>query len=216
MEAFKEAMRSAAEKGGGSFQADKPPATYDTTIWVSEGPNAISVVYPSRDNIFPFIRELSWALGGAPFLAAHIQEGSLWDYSLCRGGDVLDTFSTFPQYWDGEQDPITLLGRKGNPEILSLAFGVPQDRFDRYLKHWNSDWDEKAGIYRTRLEGKAYPQDRSTYQDYEQLWDFLGSLGIHDPCGWQQPARHVWELNLPEPVRPVIRKGWRKYLPWRK
>ena len=97
LEAFKEAMRAAAEKGDGSFQADKPPETYDTRVWVSEGPNAISVVYPSRDNIFQFIRELSWALGGAPFPAAHIQEGSLWDYSLYRGGDALDTFSTFPQ-----------------------------------------------------------------------------------------------------------------------
>jgi hypothetical protein len=76
-----------------------------------------------------------------------------------------------------------------------------------------SDWDEEARIYRTKLDGKAYPQDRSHYQNYEQLWDFLGSLGIHDPCGWQQPKRHDWELNLPEPVRPKIRTGWRKYLP---
>jgi len=205
LEAFKNALRTASVKGGGSFHEDHAPQKSEDTVWVAEGPSAISLVYPARDNIGVFLRDLSWALEGAPYLSGRIQEGSHWDYGLSRGMETLDQFSTFPQYWDQEDDPLTLLHKKGRPEMLSLVFGVPEERFERYLKHWYSDWDEDTDEYRVKLEGKAYPNDRSPYRDYEQLWDFLGSLGICDPCGAQETKRHEWELILPEPVRPQIK-----------
>jgi hypothetical protein len=199
--AFKEAMKRAAEKSGGSLrdEAASPPSA--ETVWVAEGGNAISLVYPARDNLAVFIRDLSWALGGAPYLEARIQEGSHWDYSLCRGMECLDQFSTHPSYWDGEDDPLTRLHQMGRPEMLSLVFGVPTECFEGYLKHWYSDWDEETEEYRVKREGKAYPEDRSAYGDYEQLWDFLRSLGISDPCGVEETERHAWVLTLPEPVR---------------
>lgn len=206
LEVFKEAMKTAAKKSGGSFRGDHAPMQSNETVWVAEGATAISLVYPARDNIATFLRDLSWALGGAPYLEARIQEGSHWDYSLCRGMENLDLFSTYPQYWDDEEDPLTLLYQKGRPEMLSLVFGVPMERFERYMKHWYSDWDEQADEYRIKLEGKAYPGDRSPYRDYEQLWDFLGSLGIIDPCGGLPTKRYEWELKIPEPERPQSRK----------
>ena len=200
LETFKEALGDAAQKSGGSFQEDHPPKQANETVWVAEGATSISIVYKGRDNIANFIRDLSWALGGAPYLEARIQEGSHWDYSLARGMENLDEFSTFPQYWDGEEDPITLLLKKGRPDMLSLVFGIPEERFINYLKHWFSEWDEEKEEYRVKLDGKAYPEDRSSYGEYDQLWDFLGSLGICDPCSAQHPNRYKWELILPEPT----------------
>ncbi len=82
--------------------------------------------------------------------------------------------------------------------MLSLVFGVPEEKFNRYLRHWYSDWDEETEEFRSALEGKAYPDDRSPYCNYEQMWDFLASLGIHDPMSGVYPDKLEWELELPE------------------
>ena len=58
-------------------------------------------------------------------MEARMQEGSHWDYSLQRGMQHLDCFSTFPQYWSEDQDPIQILANRGNPEMVYLVFGVP-------------------------------------------------------------------------------------------
>ena len=192
---FKRAVRETAKKHGGTFSTKKPK-DYQNSLRVGVGPNAIAIVYPRP--IYGFIRDLSFALQGAPYMEARIQEGSHWDYSLSRGMQHLDQFSTFPQYWEGEEDEIESLYNQGWPEMVSLVFGVPIERFDRYLRHWYSDWDEQADDYKTKLEGKAYPEDRSPYRDYEQMWDFLRSLGIHDPCA-NAPETFEWSLELPEP-----------------
>jgi hypothetical protein len=194
---FQQALASTAKKYGGTFNSAVTPKDYKNTIIVGVGPNTIAIVYPG--SIYKFLQDLSFALGGAPYIEARIQEGSHWDYSLYRGRQHLDQFSTYPQYWQDEDDPIEMLYTQGWPEMLSLVFGVPQEKFSNYLKHWYSDWDEEREEFRFTLEGKAYPHDRSPYCNYEQMWDFLTSLGIHDPTsGLHTEGTFNWELVLPE------------------
>lgn len=192
---FQRALAAVAKTHGGTFSAANVPKDDKSTLRVGVGPKAIAVSYPRP--IFPFHRDLSCALEGAPFMEARIQEGSHWDYSLYRGLQHLDQFSTYPQYWDDEEDPIGTLYASGWPEMLALVFGVPRERFERYLRQWYSDWDEDEEEFRTKLEGKAYPEDKNPYGSYEQLWDFLDSLGIHDPGSKECKKVHHWELVLP-------------------
>jgi hypothetical protein len=197
LDQFQQALAATAKKHGGTCSAKIQPKDDKATLRVGVGPNAIAIYYPRE--IPAFFRDLSFSLGGVPYLEARIQEGSHWDYSLYRGMRQLDQFSTFPQYWNDEADPIDLLYHQGRPEMLSLVFNVPQERFIQYLKHCYADWDEETEEYRFKLTGKAYPEDHSPYGDYEQMWDFLNSLGIHDPCGRIAPEnRFDWELVLPE------------------
>jgi hypothetical protein len=171
---FRRALRATTKKHGGTFSTKKPK-NWEHSLRVGVGPNAIAIVYPRP--IYGFNRDLSFALQVTPYLVARIQEGSHWDYSLWRGMQHLDQFSTFPQYWAEEDDEIENLYNQGRPEMVSLVFGVPIERFDRYLRHWYSDWDKRADDFKTHLEGKAYPKDRSPYCNYEQMWDFLDSFG---------------------------------------
>lgn len=193
---FQRALASVAKKHGGTFSATNAPKDDKTTLRVGIGTNAIAVYYPKA--IFPFHKDLSLELDATPFMEARIQEGSHWDYGLYRGMQLLDQFSTYPQYWDDEEDPIGVLLVRGRPEMVSLVFGVPQERFIRYMRHWYADWDEDEEEFRTKLEGKAYPDDKSPYRNYEQLWDFLASLGIQDPGSKDCKKAYKWELVLPE------------------
>src|SRR5688572_22037552 len=125
---FKRAVRDTAKKHGGTFSTKKPK-DHQNSPRVGVGPKTIAIVYPR--SIYGFIRDLSFALQGAPYMEARIQEGSHWDYSLFRGMQHLDQFSTFPQYWEGEEDEIESLYNQGWPEMVSLVFGVPIERFHR-------------------------------------------------------------------------------------
>lgn len=193
---FQQALAAVARKHGGTFSATKAPQSEKTTLRVGVGPNAITIYYPRP--ISPFHKDLSSALEGTPYMEARIQDGSHWDYSLYRGPLHLDQFSTYPQYWDDEEDPIATLFASGWPEMLSLVFDVPSERFERYLRHWYANWDANAEEFRTRLEGKAYPHDKSGYCNYDQMWDFLASLGIHDAASDDCKESYEWELVLPE------------------
>lgn len=206
LDAFKQALSQTAVKHNGTFSTERTSDDYRTELRVGIGPKAIAVFHPRP--IYSFFRDLSCALGGVPYMEARIQEGSHWDYSLHRGFELLDNFSTYPQYWEESDDPITSLARRGNPEMISLVFGVPIPEFDRYLKHWYSDWDEASEEYRFKLQGKAYPNDRSEYRNYEQLWDFLQCIGIHDPASGLHQERMTWQLSLPEEQTAIRRRTW--------
>lgn len=206
LEAFKLALQETAIKHKGKFSTERTSDDLRTQIRVALGPKAIAVVHPRP--ISSFFRDVSCSLGGVPYMEARIQEGSHWDYSLHRGFELLDSFSTYPQYFRGADDPITLLARRGNPEMLSLIFDVPIPAFERYLKYWYSDWNKESEEYRLKLQGKAYPGDRCEYGNYEQLWDFLKSIGIHDPASGLHDERMIWELSLPESQTPVRRRMW--------
>lgn len=132
--------------------------------------------------------EIAKAIGkslGITWMNLRIQEGSLWDYSLYSGADHADNFSTLPEYWDDDSEWIAT--QRGNPELLARLWQIEQNTIDRFLRPWGMEQDEEARIFRTRLQGKAYPSDRYGYGDIWQMTDFLRSLGAHDP-NFDQPT----------------------------
>ena len=193
LEQFQRAIEKAAVKLGCTFDPKKTSANGANTLIVERGSKGISVDGSLVVSMADFLREVSWALEGLPYLEARIQEGSHWDYSLMRGLQHLDKFSTYPQYWEGVEDPIEILYNRGCPEMLSLVFEVSVGKIDRYMRHWYSDWDPVIEDYRTKLEGKAYPNDQYPYRNYEQLFDFVKALGFYD---LDDPSRQRFEWTL--------------------
>lgn len=211
IERFKTALEQTADKHHGKFIPKQSSENPENELLVGLGPKAITLFY--RRAIFPFMRDVTCALGGVPCMEARIQDGSHWDYSIFRGFEDLDQFSTFPQYWENEEDPITLLANRGNPEMVSLLFDTPVARFEPYLKHWRSGWDSETQSHKHKLKGKAFPSDRCEYGNCEQLWDFLDSIGIHDPASGRCSEKIRWNLILPD-KRPVLprRTWWQRML----
>ncbi len=111
---------------------------------------------------------ISEAIGielGCPWFELRIQEGNHWDYSFFKGAAHIDQFSADPWYF-GESWWRT----RGRAGLIASEWGVPEQSLSRYLKHWR--W------YR---RGRAYPGDKATYRDYEQLYDFLRALDAPSP-----------------------------------
>jgi hypothetical protein len=122
-------------------------------------------------------------LAGIPWIELRIQEGSLWDYTLWRGAEMLDTFSVCPQYWEGLDAPEDFVReRQGKPHVLADAWNIPVDRIERYLMHWGyaDDPNDESTFQYTRT-GLAYPDDQHPYGDYEQFFDVLRRLGGSEP-----------------------------------
>ncbi len=117
-------------------------------------------------------------------MEARIQEGSHLGLQPVSGAVDLDQFSsTYPQYWGWreEEDPIDTLYKSGRPEMLSLVFGVPKEKFNRYLRHWYSDWDEETEEFRSRRfrEKHVSRSIAVLIANYEQMWiswQVLGSM----------------------------------------
>ena len=82
-------------------------------------------------------RKWSGASGGC-FYPLRFQEGSLWDYSLFRGTERVDTFSVAPEYWEGPEDvPDDQLRRwRGDAQKLAALWQLPVERIDRYIVQW--------------------------------------------------------------------------------
>jgi hypothetical protein len=114
-----------------------------------------------------------------PWIEARTQEGVLWDYSLYRGSTNVDNFSTLPDYWD-EDDAAAFDQNRGDPEKLASVWRVPEQRIERYLRHWGMESTGES-IFRPRLKGKAYETDENDYGSIYQMFDFLAALGSLDP-----------------------------------
>jgi hypothetical protein len=197
---FKTAVINAAKKVGAVAELCKPKS-YQNELKIVKGFNSISIMYP-YGTIYDFLQRLSAELDAIPWISVRIQEGSHWDYSLHRGFVILDDFSTYPQYWTSDDDPIENLRRSGWPEMLELAWDTPKEKFCEYLRHWYWDYDEDEENFRNSLAGKAYPNDEFEYGRYEQFWDFLRSLGIVDP--WTSSQENVETISLHFPDRKMI------------
>jgi hypothetical protein len=115
-----------------------------------------------------------------PFMELRIQEESLWDYSLHRGAECLDTFSTLPQYWDYPDEPDAKYMQQwaGRPRLLAELWHVPLERIERYFVNWGMQADpDDSGVFNYLLGGKAYPSDQHPYGECRQMFDFLAALG---------------------------------------
>lgn len=123
-----------------------------------------------------------------PWFSLRIQEGSHWEYSFFDADKHLDSFSTLPQYWDGDKQRIAK--RKGNPELISRAWNVPIDRIQNYLVNWGMVTLDD-GSYTTILKDKAYDADQFDYGDCNQMEDFLNAIG-----GWMPMAQPKDEQDM--------------------
>src|SRR5262249_47881453 len=190
---FREAMGLAAKALGGAIRWGQA-GSGDQDLRLTHSADVHSVYLPYLDRDFTFCKELGRRLG-LPWLELRIQEGSIWDYALYRGADVLDTFSVCPQYWEGEEtDAETLEVWRNKPEVLADAWGVPVARVRKYLVNWGYRVDPDEGVFRFERRGKAYPTDEHPYGDYEQFFDILKVLGGSEPG-----ERHT--IGLPKPKR---------------
>lgn len=157
------------------------------------------------------------------WMELRIQEGSLWDYSLFKGGDHLHNFSTLPEYWD--RDPAYLRSQRGNVEELCEVWNCEKSQVVNYLRPWKMrrpwyaylfGWINlfytppmviSTGHWYSRIfetyeifpKGKAYPSDRHGYGEVWQVLDFLEAIGGSNPSEADGNRRqHEIDLPLPE------------------
>lgn len=103
-------------------------------------------------------------------LLCYIYDDDFWGYCLYDRGKKLDCFCPIPDYF-GEIDEKERLFLAGNAEILAQAFHVPAQKLNRYLCCWAE----------TKLEEKAYSDDRYGYNNVWQIIDFINALGFPFP-----------------------------------
>lgn len=171
-----------------------------------------TVYFGYNRGICGFFKEVGKALQ-CPWMEARIQEGALWDYSLMRGDEDIHDFSTLPEYFNTDEERRNLYAPR--PDELAAVWGVPRERIERYVAWWGQEITgteklppgftivhlnpqahkteilDEVQTYRTKLTGKAYPDDQFDYGDCWQLLDFIRALGGDMPPT-HRPGE-VWE-----------------------
>jgi hypothetical protein len=188
------AFRALAEdavraEGGKGIVWGRVAATEDEDLRVAHSGDVHSVYLPYQGTDYAFSKKLG-ELGRLPWIEVSIQEGSHWDYALHLGTEVVDQFSTDPDYFHEKNDQAHL---KGNPARLAALWRLPVEKIDRYIRPWGRR-DETDETYHYVLSGKAYPEDRASYGDYDQFFDFVRALGGSYP---EDEETHT--IYLPEP-----------------
>jgi hypothetical protein len=180
---FKQSLEQAAQKLGGQIIWNQPSSEGDLRLSYLNGVHNLYIPYLSgRESIFcRTVAELT----GLPMIELSIQEGALWEYGACKGGEFVDAFNPYPEYWE---DPGELTEEqwqkftakiKGNPQALADLWSIPVERIEKYIKPWviGREVDEDEDVYFPKLSGKAYPTDKYEYGSYEQFHDVLAALG---------------------------------------
>ena len=197
------AFEVATERVGGRFHQnmEPPPPGWSPALSRAQGRNVAIVMQDFDGGYYLMSKAVAQSLG-CVWIQVRVQEGTLWDYSLYRGGELIDNYSSYPEYWDIEPDPEWLQQQRGSPRVLSEAWGVPQPRIERYLIQWKMgplpghDPDDSYCLDKS----KAYPEDQHPYGEWLQMYDFMRALGIPDPH--RECRQHaIW---LPE------RKHWKQ------
>jgi len=176
--AFRRAVEDAARSFGGRIEWGQV-GHGDECLRLGSTPTVQTLELPYGSRGWDTLETISEALG-APMMELRIQEEALWDYSLHRGVECVDTFSTLPQYWEYPDEPDEKDLRKwaGKPRLLAELWGVPVDRIERYFVNWGMEDDPNdSGVFHTVMRGKAYPTDQHPYGQCRQMFDFLKALG---------------------------------------
>lgn len=195
---FRVEASSAAENMGGKLNWTNP-AEDERMFYYDVSGDVHTVLMAFRGGVSSLFRlELAKRLT-CPWIELRIQEGSIWDYSLYLGDELIDNFSVYPDYWVGAGggDAAYYEARKGNPALLADVWGVPLERIERYLIQW--EMRPNPGVEVLVINppdpvpvpeetiaiawplGKAYPWDEYEYGDAYQAFDVLRALGGKHP-----------------------------------
>jgi hypothetical protein len=174
-ERFREVFLEQVEQHGGQVFWDCATRGPKEDLRTTHHGNVHTVYLPYLSGADYLLCRLVGAALEIPWMEIRIQEGTLWDYSLSDGATDVDQFSTLPEYWEQDVDEY-----RGNPGLLARLWQIPQERVERYLRHWGVVPIEE-GIFETVLKGKAYETDENEYGVIYQMFDFLGALGAIDP-----------------------------------
>jgi hypothetical protein len=144
--------------------------------WLAHRKNVTTFdIFNESDRGYLLMSRLSTLLNAYMF-NLRVQEGSHWDFTLFRGSKVIDDFSTLPQYWD--PDDVRLQeAKKGHPEVVAKAWGIPFERVAKYMVNWGYIEPDEDGPYQILLRDKAYETDKYNYGDIWQSLDFLHAIG---------------------------------------
>jgi hypothetical protein len=165
---------------GGSLDWNKV-GKGDNALGLATSGSVHTVDIPYQSTDFAFCWHLGRSLN-ACWLELRIQEGSIWDYALFRGGETIDLYSVCPQYWDGpDTTEEQLIDWAGKPDLLADSWGIPVSRIRNYFANWGYQELPEEGVIDYTRSGKAFPNDVSDYGDYWQMLDFMKALGAAQP-----------------------------------
>ena len=169
------ALYDVAKANDAVFEEAQLTMDDDGCLVIGEGPAGTTILYPNGTLGMHVSQMLSANLAAAVFWF-HIHDGDLWTYALFDNGEMIDQFSTRPDYWgeDGGDMGETIAGGDAE-EIAKCIPGLSADNISQYLVVW-SDRHYQGGV----LE-KAYPADRFHYGEDWQLLDFVAKLGLTYP-----------------------------------
>jgi hypothetical protein len=191
---FRAAAEEVATKYGGAVNWNSKPQHPDRDFRTSHNEKVHAAYLPYLSGAdYLFCQKIAAALS-VPWIDLRIQEGSLWDYSLYRGAQHLDNFSTLPEYWGYDEQWIAT--QRGNPQLLADTWGIQVERIEKYLLPWGFEVDEDEGVFSTLRRGKAYPADKNEYGDIWQMFDFLRAVGATDPVNYEATGEQH-ELRCP-------------------
>lgn len=117
-------------------------------------------------------RSLSHHLSASSILL-HFSDDVVWSYDLFQAGQMLDSYSSRPNYFaTASEDQIMRL--KGRPEVICSNWpNVRPDDIAFYLSN--------KELLADGSESKAYGTDKSPEWDAWQVCDFMRKLGLEYP-----------------------------------
>lgn len=197
-EQFRRACEKVLAAAGGGITWDRPWDGKHLTLYTAHNRDVHTA---SSQDAGMFYRAVASALD-VPWMQLRLQEHDHWDFSLMRGDEDLDDFSTCPEAWQSEDDPKAEREKhsaewRGKPKVVAEVFGVPVERIERYMVNWqlgpDPDDPEETDY---RLKGKAYPTDKHGYGEPLQMDDFAAALGAYTID--DEHSRSHW-IELPPP-----------------
>jgi hypothetical protein len=123
-----------------------------------------------------------------PCVLLHFSDDVVWSYDLFQGGQVLDSYSSSPNYFAKASDD-EALRLKGRPEVICANWpGVTVENIARYLTN--------KELLPSGSQSKAYDTDKSSECDAWQLCDFMRKLGLEYPVDENgdvicEPIKHM-------------------------
>lgn len=177
---IEEAIRSLCEGHGVRIEELEPaegPGHQDpeAALLFAESNGWTTILWPEwfTEHHFPFAGAMSERLG-TTVSAILVPDGSSWRHGLFARGECLDRFGSYPDLWvRGKKKAAEARSRwKGDAARCAEHLGVPVEQIAPYFVYWPED---------SRLQSKAFEDDRTERNDSWAFADFWARIGIRYP-----------------------------------